>query len=75
MWNKIILTKVVYLSDVSTVEEPSPAAYEQKYIKLSNYNCYTKFVTKYSNVILVPLDIRSTVSGFEPPEAKVNLCM
>ena len=36
-WYKLILTKNDYMPDVSTVEQPSSAAYEQLNIRISNY--------------------------------------
>ena len=48
---------MIYFPDVSTLGQPSSAAYEQKYIKLSNYNRYTKFLAKYSKFIFILLDM------------------
>ena len=41
-WYKLILTKNDFMPDVSTVEQPSSAAYEQLHIWISNYKHYTQ---------------------------------
>ena len=41
-WYKLILTKNDFMPDVSTVEQPSSAAYEQLHIRISNYKHYTQ---------------------------------
>jgi len=54
-WYKLILTKNDCMPDVSTVEQPSSAAYEQLHIRISNYKHYTQiciFTERNSSCII-----------------------